>query len=250
MDFNKSKILDIVRHQLALDMNCNAHDFLADGIVFCESKLNEGRRMLGRQTPYLEIATMGKGIVVSADADHLERIKPVIMNKFRDDLFFAPFIFGHSLYYIPDCNMLKKQPFPCQFSFHIKEDKEIHKLYEFPGFINAIQYNKDSDHPDILVLYAMKGNEIIGMAGASVDSKIMWQIGIDVLPQFRNKGIASCLVSNLAVMIIERGIVPYYGTASSNISSQAVAYRSGFMPAWMCTYKNTFDGKSPYNQNI
>jgi len=38
----------------------------------------------------------------------------------------------------------------------------------------------------------------------------MWQIGIDVLEDYRNKGIAKSLVSNLAIMIMERGIVPYY----------------------------------------
>lgn len=78
----------------------------------------------------------------------------------------------------------------------------------------------------------------------------MWQIGIDVLEDYRNKGIAKSLVSNLAIMIMERGIVPYYGMESSNIPSQAVANSSGFVPAWMCTYKNIFDGKSPYHNKV
>jgi hypothetical protein len=250
MSFNRLKILEIVRHQLALDMNCNAQDFLNDGIVLCEDRLNEGRRMFDRQTPYLEIATMGKGIVVSANVDILAKIKPIIDNKSRDDLFFAPFLYGHSLYYIPDCKTIKRLPCPGGYTYHVKEGKEIHKLYEFMGFTNAIQYDKNHARPDVIAIYAMKGNEIVGMAGASIDSKIMWQIGIDVLPLFRNVGLASFLVSNLAVMIMERGIVPYYGTASSNIPSQSVAYRSRFIPAWMCTYKNIFDGKSPYTMDI
>lgn len=245
VDFNGLKILEIVRHQLALDMNCNAQDFLTDGIVFCEAKLNEGRRMLERQAPYLEIATMGKGIVVSANTNIIAKIKPIIENKFRDDIFAAPFLYGHSLYYIPDCKTIKKLPCPNEFIFHVKEGKEIHNLYELPGFNNVFQYDENHSRPDGLAIYAMKKNEIVGMAGASFDSKVMWQIGIDVLPPFRNAGLASCLVSNLAVMIMERGVVPYYGTASSNIPSQKVAYRSGFVPVWMCNYKNIFDGKSP-----
>ena len=55
------------------------------------------------------------------------------------------------------------------------------------------------------------------------------------------------MIGNLAIMIMEQGAVPYYGTASSNIASQYVAYRSGFMPTWMCAYRNTFDGTAPYN---
>lgn len=247
VDFNNKGILEIVRNQLALDMNCNAHDFLSDGIFFCESKLNEGRRMLERQTPFLEIVTMGKGIVVSSDLTILEKVKPVIENKFRDDLFCAPFLFGHSLYYVPDCNSIRKLPCPSGFTTHIKEGKDIYYLYEFPGFINSLQYTENSTHPDNLALYAMKENKIAGMAGASIDSKVMWQIGIDILPPYRNVGLASYLVSNLAIMIMERGIIPYYGTASSNIPSQKVAYHSGFIAAWMCNYKNTFDGKPPFN---
>jgi Predicted acetyltransferase len=250
MELNKPKMLEIVRKQLAIDMNCNTEDLVKDGIVFCEAKLNIGRRMFDRQSPFLEIATMGKGIVVSADSDILTKLKPLLENKTREDVFVAPFIYGHSLYYIPDCNRLKKLPMPDGFNFYIKEGKEIHNLYEISGFENAIQYDINHPRPDVIVIYAMHDNEIVAMAGASADSNLMWQIGIDVLPRFRNIGLATSLVSNLAIMIMERGIVPYYGTASSNIASQSVAYRSGFIPTWMCSYKNTFDGTAPYDRNV
>lgn len=250
MDFCKSKIMEIVRSQLALDMNCREQDFLTNGITFCLAKLNEGRRMFERQKPYLEIATMGNGTVVSADIDILVKIKPIIENKSRDDLFSSPFLYGHSLYYVPDCTRIKELPCPDEFTFHVGEGKEIHHLYEFQGFNNALSYDKNHIRPDILATYVMKGDIVAAVAGASIDSKTMWQIGIDVLPPYRNVGLASCLVCNLALMIMERGIVPYYGTASSNIPSQAVAYRSGLIPTWMCTYKNLFDGKSTYNVNI
>ncbi len=249
MEFNKSNILEIVRKQLAIDMNCNTNDFVKDGIVFCEAKLNEGRRMFDRQTPFLEIATMGKSIVVSADSDILTKVKPLLENKTREDIFVAPFILGHSLYYIPDCKRIKKLPSIDGFDIYIKEEEEIHELYKVSGFKNAIQYDINHPRPDVIAIYAMYGNEIVAMAGASADSNLMWQIGIDVLPRFRNKGLATNLVSNLAMMIMERGIVPYYGTASSNIASQSVAYRSGFIPTWMCSYKNTFDGTTPYGNN-
>jgi GNAT superfamily N-acetyltransferase len=190
---------------------------------------------------------MGKGIVVSCDRDMLGRVRPVIENKFRDDMFFAPFLFGHSLYYVPECNTMKRLPCPDGFTVHVLEGRGVYGLYEYPDFINALQYNKNSAHPDHLALYAMRENEIAGIAAASIDSEIMWQIGIDVLPPYRNIGLASYLVSNLAVMIMERGALPYYGTASSNIASQKTAYRSGFIVSWMCNYKNTLDGRSPFN---
>lgn len=250
MELSKSKMLEIVQRQLAIDMNCSIDDFANDGIVFCEAKPNEGRRMFDRQNPFLEIATMGKGIVISADKDILPRIKPLLENKSRDDIFAAPFLYGHSLYYIPDCCRMKKLPYPSGFTIHIKEGKEIYELYRIPGFYNAIMYDINHPRPDVIAICAVHDEEIAAIAGASVDSDTMWQIGIDVLPKFRNKGLAVSLVSNLAIMIMELGIVPYYGTASSNIASQSVAYRSGFSPTWMCTFRNIFDGTSPYENDV
>lgn len=180
----------------------------------------------------------------------VKRINPFLENKTREDIFVAPFVFGHSLYYIPDCNKIKKLPRPDGFEFHIKEGKEIHDLYKISRFENAIQYDINHPRPDVIVIYAMHDNNIVAMAGASADSDLMWQIGIDVLPQFRNKVLATSLVSNLALMIMEQGIVPYYGTASSNIASQSVAYKIGLIPTWMCSYKNTFDGTAPYGNDI
>ena len=60
----------------------------------------------------------------------------------------------------------------------------------------------------------------------------MWQIGVDVLPQYRRMGIASALTSRLALEIIERGRVPFYCCAWSNIKSARNAIRAGFRPAW------------------
>lgn len=250
MELNKSKMLEIVRKQLAIDMNCNMQDFLKEGIVFCEAKLNKGRRMFDRQSTFLEAATMGKSTVISGDKDILAKVKPLLENKTRDDIFAAPFLFGHSLYYLPDCDRIKKLPSPEGFTFHIKEGKEIHKLYNNPGFENAIMYDVNHPRPDVIAIYAMWDDKIAAMAGASADSSMMWQIGIDTLPEFRNKGLAVSLVSNLAIIIMEKRIVPYYGTASSNIASQSVAYKSGLFPAWMCSYKNTFDGTSLYGDKI
>ena len=60
----------------------------------------------------------------------------------------------------------------------------------------------------------------------------MWQIGVDVLPEFRRKGIASALTRRLAREILERRKVPFYCCAWSNIKSAKNAVGSGFRPAW------------------
>ena len=65
------------------------------------------------------------------------------------------------------------------------------------------------------------------------DCDSMWQIGIDVLPEYRNQGIASTITRKLAKEILNRGKVPFYCSAWSNIRSVRNAIKSGFIPAWV-----------------
>ena len=76
-------------------------------------------------------------------------------------------------------------------------------------------------------------HEIAGMAGASADSPTFWQIGINVNKEYEGRHIASGLVSILKHDIMQKGIVPYYGTSFSNLASQHVAVRAGFEAAWV-----------------
>lgn len=86
--------------------------------------------------------------------------------------------------------------------------------------------------PDMLGVAALKDGEFLGMAGASADSPLMWQIGINTLPEARGQGIASMLVALLKNDVLAQGRLPYYGTSISHLASQRVALRAGFAPAW------------------
>ena len=79
---------------------------------------------------------------------------------------------------------------------------------------------------------AYDNGKLVGLAACSADGDTMWQIGIDVLPGYRRQGIASALTSKLAIEILERGKVPFYCCAWSNIKSARNAIKSGFRPAW------------------
>ena len=68
----------------------------------------------------------------------------------------------------------------------------------------------------------------------------MYQIGVDVLAEYRRQGIAAALTSRLALEILKQGKVPFYCAAWCNIPSVRNAIRSGFRPAWVCmTAKDT-----------
>lgn len=86
---------------------------------------------------------------------------------------------------------------------------------------------------DVLGVGAYDKGQLIGLAACSADCDSMWQIGIDVLPQYRRQGIASALTSTLAMEIIKRDRVPFYCAAWSNIKSVRNAIKCGFRPAWV-----------------
>ena len=91
--------------------------------------------------------------------------------------------------------------------------------------------------PDVLAVSAWSGERLVGMAGASDDCEMLWQVGVDVLPDWRERGLAAALVSQLSSAVLQRGKIPYYGTSSSNLASQRTAYRVGYFPAWVCSYE-------------
>jgi len=239
------EMLNIVQRQLAIDLNCTVADLNGekDSFVFVEAKDNPGRRPFLRREQYFEMLTMGRAIIVSATPARLKYAKEQLTGKNRDDAFSMPFICGHSMNYLPDLYNLKRLSAADGFLYEIVKKNKISKLHEVNGFDNALQ--RDLNHPiqNTLVMLAKQGDVIVAMASAAAWSSKMWAIGIDVLPEYRNNGLAAYLVNALTIEMLKQDIVPIYGTSSSNIASQKVAHRAGFMPAWMCDHRVRFEGE-------
>ena len=130
-------------------------------------------------------------------------------------------------YFLPDMDILRA--LPCNLETRVLEQADFVDLYK-PEWSNALC--EDRKHLDVLGVGAYDGGKLIGLAACSADGDTMWQIGIDVLPEYRRQGIASALTSRLAVEILERDKVPFYCCAWSNIRSARNAIKSGFRPAW------------------
>lgn len=241
----KNEMLRIVQSQLAIDLNCTVADLNGekDSFIFVEAKDNPGGRPFPRREHHFDMLTMGKAIIVSATPARLKYAKEQLTGKDRDEAFEMPFIAGHSMHYLPDLDNFKRLSALDGFLYETVEKNEISKLYEVKGFDNAIQH--DLNHPvqNTLVMLAKQGYAIIAMASAGAWSSKMWGIGIDVLPEYRNTGLAAYLVNALTIEILKRDIVPVYATLSSNIASQKVAHRAGFMPAWISDHKVRFEGE-------
>ncbi len=131
-------------------------------------------------------------------------------------------------YYLPKLDMLKQQP--CELELRVLEQKDFTELYQ-PEWSNALC--EERKELDVLGVGAYKDDKLVGFAACSADADEMWQIGVDVLPEFRRNGIASAVTSKLMSEILKRDKVPFYCTAWSNVRSVRNAIKCGFIPAWV-----------------
>ena len=235
-EMTKQKMMATVYRQLALDYNCQPEDFTRSGILFTEAKMQRGRREMPFVTPRLEVITMGKSTVVNASKSVMPYVKQKFRNKSSYEILTDKLVYGANPYYLPDIEHIKPmENAACSF---VLLDKDLHGLYKNKGFSNALQYDRDSARPEVLAAVAYDQEQIVGIACVSADSQTMWQIGVDVRPAYRGNGIGVKLVNMLTIETLARGVVPYYTTDIANISSQKVAVKSGYLPAWSHCFRN------------
>ena len=131
-------------------------------------------------------------------------------------------------YFLPDVNKLKE--LDCGYELRVLKKDDFADLY-IEQWSNCFTF--DDRERDVLAVGAYDNGVLIGLAGCSADCDSMYQIGVDVLPEYRQRGIASAVTSKLALEIIKLGKVPFYCAAWSNIKSVRNAIKSGFIPAWV-----------------
>lgn len=236
------EIFDVALRQSAQDSGCSPEDFLKSENVIVRSRENpNARKYLSLPLP-ADLTSYGYNVVASVIPELEEAVKSYIskytfyhcfetpnMVAFQEAL--RPLGYGVCFmaeYFLPDMDLLK--PVECEYELKILTQNDFSDLYK-PEWSNAIcKYRKEYD---VLGIGAYDGEKLVGLAACSADGDEMWQIGIDVLPEYRHKGIASSLVSNLACEIIKREKVPFYCCAWSNVASARTAIKAGFRPAWV-----------------
>lgn len=235
-------IMNIAMHQSAYDLNANASDFLQDTNVFAVAGIGPLARKYYKEPIACNLVSYGNNIVVSVKEEFKEIIETYLSKFEFYHCFETPNMHwldtrmkehGYRVcfmaeYFLPDINHLRRKE--CDFELKVLEHQDFENLY-LPEWSNALC--DDRKELDVLGVGAFDGNKLIGLAACSADCESMWQIGVDVLPEYRRRGIASTLTSNLAVEIINKGKVPFYCCAWSNLKSVKNALSSGFVPGWV-----------------
>jgi GNAT superfamily N-acetyltransferase len=229
--------------QLAMEYNCTDGDLTRTENVLTRSALHPQRRAYSSEKYFFQMVTTGKNAVITAD----ECLHPFLREFMADRpgiwLFELPNLrpleeelnrYGYTLMgtfhmFLPAADVTPRLHAPVRWF----AQEQIAPFYGDARFPNAILDTFHPERPDRLVVCAMDGNQIMGMAGCSEDAPGWMQIGIDVMPEYRSRGVGTYLVTLLKNRIMEMGDIPFYGTSASNYHSWNIALNSGFRPAWV-----------------
>lgn len=242
MHFTNEDILQIAMRQSAIDANCCADDFMKAENVVVTSVPNPNARKYLALPLACNLISYGNNIVASVEEKYRGVVTDYISRFPAEHCFETPnlHVLNDELqkdglricfmaeYFLPDLRELNVQDIP--YATKLLHPEDFAPLYT-PQWSNALC--ADRRHLDVLGVGAYDGESLIGLAACSADCEDMWQIGVDVLPAYRRQGVASALTGRLAMEILERGRIPFYCAAWSNIRSVRNAIRSGFRPAWV-----------------
>lgn len=236
------EILQIALQQSAYDCNCNTEDFLSTENKIVLSQKSEKARVYMPLPLECDLVSYGNNIVAQVSPRMKETVEWYIGKFSVEHCFESPNVialneklaqFGYKVcfmaeYFLPDVNELKD--LPCDYEIRVLQPEDFEQYYT-SEWSNALC--KSRKHLDKLAVGAFDNGKLVGLAGCSADCETMYQIGVDVLPEYRRKGVASAITSRLAIETLKLGKVPFYCAAWSNIKSVRNAIKSGFRPAWV-----------------
>lgn len=221
MKLTNEMIKQIAMEQSAFDANCNAVDFTRDENVIVLSKENVKARKYLKLPHVCNLISYGNNIVATISEEYREIVEDyigkysvyrcfetpnmhVLNDEFQKHGYRVCFM---AEYFLPDVTILKEQK--CDYEIKILANKDFAELYT-DDWSNALcEARKELD---VLGVGAYDNDKLVGLAACSADCDTMWQIGVDVLPDYRKQGIASALTSRLALEILDRGKVPFVNT--------------------------------------
>ena len=218
----------VICRYIADSLNCTVGQLEQEGTFFVRNEKEK--------SGYLKILSIKDANIISLSEDQEEIGKSALIGKNRDELYESDLILGQTIHYIPDIKNIQKQPFPSTYTFFMYEGNELMELKKVTGFDNSLVFDKNGHTDTDIVLCARKDGNIFAIASASNVTDTIMEIGVDVKKEYREKGLASLLVKNLTAVLLERKKVPFYSASVTNLASQAVAIRSGYMPFWTDTY--------------
>ena len=238
------EILAAAMRQSAVDFSCAEEDFRRETNVVVESVPSEGASRYLALPHICSLCSYGSNVVVSCRRDLVPEAEAYVNDaELLHRCFDLPYLYELNrilrkagarvgwmhTFFLPDPERVFGTAPACPFETRELPPEEFPALYR-PEWMNALC----SARPELnmLAVGAYDRGNLVGLAGCFGDCPEMWQLGIDVLPEYRRKGIASALTNRMARLVFDRGKIPFYAVGWANIRSVKNGLRSGFALAW------------------
>lgn len=234
----KAWIKDTLEKQFSLDYNCSTSDFSNKDTLVTEMKERDGKRV-SEEEGILSILSYNGKLVITASPLLLPWCKEVLSKRISAPWCFeagslisidkklSEFGYGIDqahIFFTPSTlpekrdegiRVLGKEEIEA-----LEEDERIDEAFLFEDYIEDVLGTAIYDGKDGLV----------AVAGATHNSPLMWELGVN---SFREgEGYGAKVLSALIRETIEKGKVPFYGTALSHLSSQRLALKCGMVPTF------------------
>ena len=201
--------------------------------------------------PYIKILAYRNCVVVCTSEDLYYKVRELLQNKNRDEIFELPLVYGQTIHYVPNDNYINDVSVSLNYECEYLFDRDILSLVGLTGFENSLAFDENGSTSTKAVCIAKEKNKIIGAAGAAESSvNGVWEIGVDVMEEYRNARLGTYLVRGLTKELLARNVIPFYSASVTNIGSQMVASRCDYIPFWVDTFGTILDGSSVYNDII
>ncbi len=201
--------------------------------------------------PYIKILAYRNCVVVCTSEDLYYKVRELLQNKNRDEIFELPLVYGQTIHYVPNDNYINDVSVSLNYECEYLFDRDILSLVGLTGFENSLAFDENGSTSTKAVCIAKEKNKIIGAAGAAESSvNGVWEIGVGVMEEYRNARLGTYLVRGLTKELLARNIIPFYSASVTNIGSPMVASRCDYIPFWVDTFGTILDGSSVYNDII
>lgn len=239
----KANITDKIEELLSKEFYCSLEELNGKETVYSVN--------FSAERPYIKILVYRNCVVVCTSENLHFKVRELLQNKNRDEIFELPLVYGQTIHFVPNDDCIEDILVSLDYEFKYLFDKDILSLAGLTGFENSLAFDENGSTSTKAVYIAKDKNRIIGVAGAAESSvNGVWEIGIDVMEEYRNAKLGTCLVKKITRELLARNIIPFYSASITNIGSQMVANRCGYIPFWVDTFGTILDGSSVYNDVI
>ena len=152
---NKENIIEKVKKYISQNYNCSIEELEKSGLKIIKNN-SENK---------LKILLLYDLVLVSSSENMYDYVCEKLKGKNTYEIFEFPYVYGQSIYFIPDLTRLEKQEESPNYEFKLF-DGNTEQIELSNGFENAITFDENGKCISNIAYCAYYNGKIIGVAGA------------------------------------------------------------------------------------